>query len=72
MLVNIEIVNPDELSLEYILDEIRQCEEEKHRKVKKVEFLDNGDGTATQRFWFYPVGFERIRRITGTPEQDGP
>ena len=63
--MNIEIVNPDELSLEYILDEIRQCEEEKHRKVKKVEFLDNGDGTATQRFWFESVPIERLRRVTG-------
>lgn len=52
--------------MEYILDEIRQCEEEKHRKVKKVEFLDNGDGTATQRFWFEEnPRFERLRRLTG-------
>lgn len=72
MVKEVEILNPDGLKMEYILDEIRQCEEEKHRKVRKVEFRDNGNGTATQRFWFEPVGFDRIRRITGTPEQDGP
>ena len=65
MVKEIEILNPHNLGMDYILEEIRQCEEEKHRKVKKVEFLDNGDGTATQRFWFEPVGIERLRRVTG-------
>ena len=65
MVKEVEIVNPDNLGMDYILDEIRQCEEEKKRKVKKVEIHDNGDGTCTQRFWFEPVGFDRIRRITG-------
>lgn len=60
-----EIINPDNLSLDYIQQEIDQVEREKHRRVKKVEILDNGDGTSTQRFWFYPVAFDRVRRITG-------
>ena len=61
----VEIINKDNLSMEYIQAEIEQVEKEKHRKVRKVEFIDNGDGTSTQRIWYYPVKFERIRRITG-------
>ena len=61
----IEIINKDGLKEDYILRELRQVEEEKGRKVVKAEFLDNGDGTSTQRFWFEKVGFDRIRRITG-------
>lgn len=62
---HIEIINNDNLEPKYILDEIRQIEEEKGRTVIKAEFIDNGDGTATQRFWFQKRDFERIRRITG-------
>ena len=60
-----EIINPDNLSLDYIQQEIAQVEREKRRRVRKVEILDNGDGTSTQRFWFKPVAFDRVRRITG-------
>lgn len=60
-----EIINPDNLSLDYIQQEIAQVEREKRRRVRKVEILDNGDGTSTQRFWFRPVAFDRVRRITG-------
>lgn len=64
----IEIINKDGLKEDYILRELRQVEEEKGRKVVKAEFLDNGDGTSTQRFWFKPQPkIERLRRITGTP-----
>lgn len=62
---SIEIINENALPDSYVLDEIRQVEKEKNRTVIKAEFLDNGDGTSTQRFWFKPVGFDRIRRITG-------
>lgn len=62
---SIEILNKDGLSDKYILEEIRQIEEEKGRTVIKAEFIDNGDGTSTQRFWFAKKDFERIRRITG-------
>lgn len=65
MQMNIEIINPDKLSMDYIEAEINQCEKVLNRSVRKAEFRDNGDGTCTQRFWFQPVGFERIRRITG-------
>ena len=61
----IEIINPDELSMDYIEAEITQCEKARNRVVRKAEFIDNGDGTSTQRFWFQPVNFDRIRRITG-------
>lgn len=64
-MLNVEILNPDNLDMKYIESEIAQHEEEKNRKVMKAEFLDNGDGTSTQRFWYYPVKFDRIRRITG-------
>lgn len=64
----IEIINKDGLKEDYILRELRQVEEEKGRKVVKAEFIDNGDGTSTQRFWFKPKPkIERLRRITGTP-----
>lgn len=66
MVKEIEIINPDNLGMDYILDEIRQCEEEKNRKVKKVEIHDNGNGTCTQRFWFVETPkIERLRRLTG-------
>lgn len=61
----VEIINPDNLSLDYIREEIADVERTRHRQVRKVEILDNGDGTSTQRFWFKPVGFERVRRLTG-------
>ena len=63
--MTLEIINKDGLSTEYIREEIEQVEKLKHRKVRKAEFIDNGDGTSTQRFWFVRRDFERIRRITG-------
>ena len=63
---NIEIINKDGLKDKYILDEIRQVEKEKGRRVVKAEFIDNGDGTSTQRFWFKPKPrIQRLRRLTG-------
>lgn len=62
---NIEIINKDNLSAEYILQEIRDIEKVKCRRVIKAEFIDNGDGTCKQRFWFSKMPFSRIRRITG-------
>lgn len=62
---HIEIINKDGLSAEYILQEIRDIEKEKKRRVVKAEFIDNGDGTCRQRFWFKHVGIERLRRVTG-------
>lgn len=66
MIKEIEIINPNDLPLEYILSEIDECEQEKGRKVEKIEVVDNGNGTCTQRIWFRPYPkFSRIRRITG-------
>ena len=63
---NIEIINKDGLKDKYILDEIRQVEEEKGRRVVKAEFIDNGDGTSTQRFWFEKLpAISRLRRVSG-------
>ena len=65
---SIEIINKDGLSAEYILHEIYDIEEQKKRRVIKAEFIDNGDGTSTQRFWFEkkePKKFERLRRVSG-------
>ena len=62
---SIELINKDNLSMDYIEAEIAQCEKARNRKVRKAEFVDNGDGTSTQRFWFQPVEFDRSRRITG-------
>ena len=61
----VEIINTGNLSQEYIEGEIAQLEKEKHRKVRKIEFIDRGDGTSLQRYWLEPVKFDRIRRITG-------
>lgn len=61
----IVIFNTDHLPTKFIIDEITQVEKEKGRKVVKCEFYDNGDGTATERFWFKHVNFQRLRRITG-------
>lgn len=64
-LYSFELENPDNLPMKYILSEIKQVEKEKNRKVRKAKFINNGDGTSTQTFWWVPVDFERIRRITG-------
>lgn len=60
-----EIINPNNLPEDFIQMEIAQVELEKNRRVKKAEFIDNGDGNCTERFWFVKVPIERIRRITG-------
>ena len=63
---NIEIINPDNLADEFIRAEIAQVEKEKNRTVRKAEFYAMPDGeNVKERFWFVPVKFQRIRRITG-------
>lgn len=62
----IEIINTDGVDEKFIWDEINDVEREKKRKVRKTEFILQDDGiTVLERFWFVPVNFERIRRITG-------
>lgn len=62
----IEVLNPDNLSEEFIQAEIAQVEKEKNRQVRKAEFIVEPDGkNVKERFWFVPVKFQRIRRITG-------
>ena len=35
------------------------------RSVRRLEIRYNNGVAQPQRFWFQPVGFDRIRRITG-------
>lgn len=60
-----EIINPDKLPEEFILSEIKQVEKEKNRVVEKAEFYRQDDDNAREVFYFKPVNFDRIRRITG-------
>lgn len=62
---NVEVVNPNGLSADFIREEIADVEAKTGRRVRKVEITDRGDGTCNQRFWFEKVPFQRIRRITG-------
>lgn len=61
-----EIINLDGISEKWIRGEILDAEKEKHRHVKKAEFILQDDGVSVlERFWWEPVQFERLRRITG-------
>lgn len=62
---DVEIINPNGLSAEYIYSEIEDLEKTTRRRVVKIELLDRGDGTCLQRVWFSKVPFARLRRITG-------
>ena len=59
------IVNPDKIPDAYIKAEIERVEKEKNRKVKYAAFKMLDNGTCKQTYRFFPVNFERIRRITG-------
>lgn len=61
----IEIINKNNLSDQYIRDEIEELEITHNRTIKKIEFVDMGDGNCKEIIEWYPVGFQRIRRITG-------
>ena len=62
----IEIINTDGLPHEWCVEEIRDVEREKNRHCKKAEFILQDDGeTVLERFWWTPVNFERLRRVTG-------
>ena len=63
--MNVEIYNPDGLSEEFIRAEIGQAEKEKNRKARRVEFYRVDDENAREVFYWAPVNFQRIRRITG-------
>ena len=63
--MNVEIYNPDGLSEEFIRAEIAQAEKEKNRKARRVEFYRVDDENAREVFYWAPVNFQRIRRITG-------
>lgn len=61
-----EIVNLDNLPHQWCIEEIRDAERQKNRTCSKAEFILQNDGVSVlERFWWKPVDFERIRRITG-------
>lgn len=62
---NIEIVCPKSIPQEFIQSEINDLETVHNRSIKKITFEDLGDGTCREIVEWYPVGFQRIRRITG-------
>jgi len=64
-LPNIEIINPDGLPDELLAALIADVEKEKNRKVQKAEFHQIGEHDISEKYWWVPVDFERIRRITG-------
>lgn len=61
----IEIINPDGLDEEFIKKEIESLEKSEGRDVKKIEFQKLDDNNCKEIVSWYPVGFQRIRRITG-------
>ena len=63
--MNVEIYNPDHLPEEFIRAEIAQAEKEQNRKARRAEFYRVDDGNAREVFYWHPVEFQRIRRITG-------
>ena len=63
--MNVEIYNPDDLPEEFIRAEIAQAEKEQNRKARRAEFYRVDDGNAREVFYWHPVEFLRIRRITG-------
>ena len=63
--MNVEIYKPDNLPEEFIRAEIAQAEKEKNRKARRAEFYRVDDENAREVFYWAPVNFQRIRRITG-------
>jgi len=63
--MNVEIYNPDNLPEDFIRAEIAQAEKEQNRKARRVEFYRVDEENAREVFYWQPVDFQRIRRITG-------
>ena len=49
------IINNDNLKQDFCMREAAQWEAEHKRKISKIEFVDNGDGTCTERVWPVPI-----------------
>ena len=64
-MIRAEIVNKGGVPLDFIEAEIADVEKSHGRKVRKAEFVRIGEDNVRERFWWEPVDFERIRRITG-------
>ena len=64
-MIRAEIVNKGGVPLDFIEAEIADVEKAHGRKVRKAEFVRIGEDNVRERFWWEPVDFERIRRITG-------
>ena len=50
---------------DFIRAEIAQAEKEQNRKARRVEFYRVDEENAREVFYWQPVDFQRIRRITG-------
>ena len=59
------IINSNNLNPEFVKAEIEDLEKTYDRDIKSIEFVDLGDGNCKEIVEWYPVGFQRIRRITG-------
>ena len=60
-----EIINKDNLPIEFCKAEIEEYEKATGKVVEKAEFTDLGDGNCKEKFWHVPIRFQRLRRITG-------
>ena len=65
-MIRAEIVNKGGVPLDFIEAEIADVEKAHGRKVRKAEFVRIGEDNVRERFWWEPVDFERIRRISGS------
>lgn len=63
--IEVQVINGN-LPTPYIESELDDLKMAYARSLDRVEFEINPDGeTVTQRYWFKPIPFDRIRRITG-------
>ena len=60
-----EVVTNMSLPEGFAESEIEDLESVHNRVVKKITFTDLGNGTCDESVEWRPVGFQRIRRITG-------
>lgn len=65
LLDDVEICTNLDLSEDFVKSEIEDLESTHNRSVQKITFTDLGNGTCNESVEWCPIGFERIRRITG-------
>ena len=62
---DVEICANIDLPEGFAENEIKDLETTHNRSVKKITFKDLGNGMCDESIEWHPVGFQRIRRITG-------